>query len=634
MDDALHRALDRLSDTQKLAANWGEGPALILAGPGSGKTTVLTSRIAKLVADSEGKRFRLLALTFTTKAAKEMRDRVDLLVPGHDERAFIGTFHSFATNLVRQHGSHLGISPDFAIFDQAADRRAVLSEALSKAAREDAVVSSDDAKWLDTIDQLRARLVVPDIAAKQFRNPEVGAVVARTYRIYEDALRESNATDFNGLILDACRLLRDVSGVAPRIRTAYKYWLVDEFQDTSPAQYRMLQLAAGEQFKDVFVVADDDQIIYQWAGASYRQLQKFRGDFEPTVIQLTENRRCPPDIVEAANRLVARNVHRTPGKDRLVASKPPTQDSIQLREFDTDDEEALEIAKDIVSNLNGKRWSTAVLGRTRALLAPVQSALKQLGVKCAIVQRRDRFISPEFNWLYACLEQVLRPNDVRMFKLLVESGNRLTGLTLDPEILLAEATASGAGYLEHWAHQVTPSNHPVAAKLREAALALTASRSAWRQIVRDVLPSLSGPIADGTGITDAQDDRAAWEACAKEIRSEKGGELELDELLQGLALRSKEPPRDDDTVVLSTVHSSKGLEFDCVYLIGLAESVMPSWQSIGKGDLSAEMEEERRNCFVAITRTRERLVLSHAKHYGGRRRQPSRFLDEMGLQAS
>ncbi len=632
MTPELHGILESLTDIQREAALWKEGAALVLAGPGAGKTRVLTARVAKILDDSRQRNFRVLALTFTTKAAAEMRDRVEKLVPGLTERTFIGTFHAFCTQMLRQHGSHLGVSPDFAIFDQEADRHALLADALGEAAARGEPLTPDDARWLSVIDQLKSRLIVPDKAAAQFKEPRTGEIVSRVYHIYEEALLEHNVNDFNGLILGACRLLRDVPGVAERTRKTYPYWLVDEFQDTSPAQYRFIQLAAGNTFKNLFAVADDDQIIYQWAGASYRQIEKLRADFQPELIQLVENHRCPPEIVGAANRLVAHNTFRTPGKKPLVAAKPASAGSITLRAFETDAVECQGIA-DEISGADPDEWGrTAILGRTRALLAPIQQALHERHVKAVIAQRRDRFISPQFTWLQACLDQALRSTDARIFKVLVDAGNRITGAELDPAILIAEAEAEGLAFFEHWGRATQSLDNTLAQKLGRCALDLAQARTSWRQVVNTAIPLLvQSAAADEGTVSDADDDKAAWDVCLREIRAEKGGDIALDELIQGLALRSKEPPRDPGSVTLLTVHGAKGLEFDIVYLAGLAESVMPSWQSVSKGDTSAEMEEERRNCFVAITRTRERLTLCRAKSYHGWSKAPSRFLAEMGF---
>ena len=180
--------------------------------------------------------------------------------------------------VLRLHGSHLKIKPDFGIYDQDNDRTEILRDALNSAASAGEPVASDDVRWLKVIDQLRRNLVEPENSARYFRDLRMGERVALVYSIYENALREHNAMDFNGLIMDTCRLAHRLPAIAARIRQSYPYWLIDEFQDTTPAQYRLVRSLAGSEFKNVFAVADDDQIIYQWAGASYRQIVSFRDD--------------------------------------------------------------------------------------------------------------------------------------------------------------------------------------------------------------------------------------------------------------------------------------------------------------------------------------------------------------------
>jgi DNA helicase II / ATP-dependent DNA helicase PcrA len=635
MTPELNAAMERLSPTQRRAAEFGEGACLVLAGPGVGKTTVLTTRIARILDESRNRNFRILALTFTTKAGDEMRSRVEALVPGLIDRTVIGTFHSFCGQMLRQHGSHLNIKPDFGVYDQDSDREELLRRALQDAAKKGDPVSTDDVRWLKTIDQLRSNLVSPEKTAARFPNASTGEKAARVYAIYEDALRNLNVMDFNGMILDACRLAHKVPAVAARIRQSYPYWLLDEFQDTSLAQYRFLRFLAGDSFRNVFAVADDDQIIYQWAGASYRQIAAFRQHFVPDLMQLVENRRCPPEIVRAANNLVVHNSDRTPGKDALVAVLPEEGPAISIRIFDTDKEEALGIASEIAS-ISPQTWGkTAILGRTRALLEPVLEALRARNVKSFIVTRRDRFVSPQFVWLQSALDQSVRPIDRQVFTTMVNAANRIARTDLDPALLAAEAEASGKTFLEYWALAAKASGNAIGSRLADMSLRIVQSRAAWRGVVTEALAWLPETAGEANGIvTDAAEDKAAWEIAAREMRSEKGGEIDLAELLQGLALRPKEPPRDPDSVGLSTIHSVKGLEFDHVWLIGMAETVLPSWQSLQPNAAAPALEEERRNCFVAITRTRKTLVLSRSAQYRGYDKKPSRFLAEMGLPAS
>lgn len=632
MTEPLQAALDRLSPTQRKAADWQEGAALVLAGPGVGKTTVLTTRIARILNDSRNKNFRILALTFTTKAGDEMRERVEALVPGLTDRTFIGTFHSFCAQILRQHGSHIGIKPDFGIYDQDDDRRELLREALVAAADKGEDVAPDDVRWLSAIDQLRSSLVSAEKAAKHFRDPAAGERAARVYAIYETALRANNSLDFNGMILDACRLAHRVPAVAARTRQSYPYWLIDEFQDTTPAQYRLVRFFAGDDFKNVFAVADDDQIIYQWAGASYQQIIQFREHFSPDLIQLVENRRCPPAIVQAANNLIGHNADRTPGKEPLVATLPGEGSAILLRTFGTDSEEANGVADEIAGVAAAERGQVAILGRTRAVLQPVLDALKTRGVAASIAVRRDRFISPQFTWLQSCLDLSLRPGDRQAFTALAAAANRIAGLQLDTALMLAEAASTGTSYLEHWALAAEATQNEIAKNLSEIALRLIRSRSSWQQIVTEAITYLMTTAETPEGVvSDAAEDKAAWETAHRAIRAEKGAAPDLDELLQGMKLRPKEPPPDPTAVRLLTIHAAKGLEFDRVWLIGMAESVLPSWQSLKHNAPPSELEEERRNCFVGITRTKKQLVLTRAEQYQGYRKAPSRFLEEMGL---
>jgi DNA helicase II / ATP-dependent DNA helicase PcrA len=628
----LTAAMDLLSPTQRQAAEWGEGPALVLAGPGVGKTTVLTTRIARILDASRNRNFRILALTFTTKAGDEMRSRVERLVPGLTERTFIGTFHAFCAQTLRQHGSHLGIKPDFGVYDQDSDREELLRDVFRAAAERGESVSTEDTRWLKVIDELRRNLVGPAKTAARFRDPASGEHAARVYAIYEAALRERNVMDFNGMILDTCRLAHQMPAVAARIRQSYPYWLIDEFQDTSPAQYRLVRFMAGDEFRNIFAVADDDQIIYQWAGASYRQISAFREHFSPELTQLVENRRCPPEIVRAANSLVRHNADRTPGKAPLVSIREDGQCKITLRVFSAEDDEAKGIAKEIAASGPDAWGKTALLGRTRAILQPVLEALRAEGVKAAIVTRRDRFISPQFVWLQTCLDQSLRPTDRQVFKMMADAANRIASTEIDGALVVAEAEAAGECFLEYWAREAKGSGNAIAERLAEFALKLVQSRASWKTVVADAVKWLPETVDTSEGVvSDADEDKEAWETAVRAIRAEKGGEIDLGELLQGMALRPKEPPPDPDAVSLLTIHAAKGLEFDHVWLMGLAESVLPSWQSLKPNARPAELEEERRNCFVAITRTKQTLVLSHANIYRGWSKQPSRFITEMGI---
>ncbi|WP_420393249.1 ATP-dependent helicase [Acuticoccus sp.] len=629
-DNPLEPAFAKLTDIQREAVAWGDGAMLVLAGPGSGKTQVLTCRIARLLDAGRDQSFRILALTFTNKAADEMKERVATFVPGLEGRANIGTFHSFCGQVLRQHGIHLGIKPDFAIYSQDDDRKAVLEDALKRAD-----MDAEGVRYLGLIDRMKTKLIEPKDAASRITRAADPQSIAQAYEAYESELRRLNVLDFNSLIFEAFRLFSTFPAIAVRYRRSYPYWLLDEFQDTNDAQYRLIRTVAGDEFKNVFAVADDDQIIYQWNGASFRQIQRFRADFQPQLIQLPTNYRCPPAIVAAANRLVAYNVQRTDAKKPLVAGKTdlklPEQEHIQLRAFESDEIEAEKIAEEIAAH--GKdQWSQiTVLARTRALLEKMQRALQAVQVPAVIAQRRDDFLSAEVRWLVACLIQTVRPLDRRNMAALIAAFNRFAEVQIAVGQVLSDAEASGVAYLSTW---ITAANFEIDAssphaKLLEAAARLDSASA--RTIIDTVLAELDARASGDDPDSDLVEDLAAWREISGDIARHFGRNISLDEFLQQLQLRSKAPSPQAHTVTLMTVHGTKGREFDFVYLIGLAEDILPSFQSRQKGDTSPEMEEERRNCFVAITRAKESLILSRAKTYRGWNKQPSRFLVEMGL---
>lgn len=634
--DVLTAALAKLTDIQRRAVEWGDGALLVLAGPGSGKTQVLTCRIARLLNSSPDKNFRVLALTFTNKAADEMKGRVAAFVPGLEDRANIGTFHSFCAQVLRQHGVHLGINPDFAIYALDSDRRAVFEDALERAATEGQSVSVDDVRLLPLIDRMKTRLIAPREAARALARYPNADKIALVYKLYEEELRRLNALDFNSLVLEAHRLAVTYPAIAARYRRSHPYWLIDEFQDTNSGQYRLISAFAGGDFRNVFAVADDDQIIYQWNGASFRHIQAFLADFSAQAIQLPTNYRCPPVIVEAANRLVAYNAQRSNEKQPLLAGKTqlklPQARHMQLREFPTEDDEARGITEMIAKEGRTQWGETAVIARTRALLERMHAALQAQQVQSVIAQRRDDFLSPEFRWLVAVLTQTVRPLDRRNFAVLVDAFNRAASSDCNTEQIIADAEASGRGYFQSWLGAVAEVAHDGPRKVMfDFAVNLAGSNADFKNLVGQLVDAFKKIAAEEEGKTDLEEDLIAWRELTSDIGRNVGRNIGLDQFLQELQLRSKEPSPKPDTVTLMTVHGAKGREFDYVYVIGLAEDVLPSYQSRQKGDKSPEMEEERRNCFVAITRAKECLVLSRADQYRGWKKAPSRFLIEMAL---
>ncbi|MDZ7367906.1 MAG: ATP-dependent helicase [candidate division KSB1 bacterium] len=639
----LMKAWEELSPIQRKAAEWDDGPLLVLAGPGSGKTKVLTCRIARLLESSHDKNFRILGLTFTNKAADEMRNRVASFVPGQEGRLFLGTFHSFCSEVLRQHGTHLGINPNFHIYSQDVDLQAVLNDAVEEAKKTSNVVSDLDKKTLPVIQRLKSLLILPDQCRERFPDKEFGERMAAVYPAYETELCKRNALDFNSLILKTYQLFTKFPVFAKRYRTVYPYICIDEFQDTNQAQYGLIRALAGDQHRNLFVVADDDQIIYQWNGASHERLKELLNDFSPRVIQLPMNYRCPPEIVELANNLIRHNFLRTADKKPLEAFRHGLgQGTVRLLECFPDFEaEAAGVAKDIKNLHSGHLGSVVVLGRNRKLLDGVDKALQDEGLPAVISQRKDEFESTPFVWLHSILRLANDGQNRSYLEAVCGAFAQLTQVEIDVEDVISQAQALSMGYLQSWIRLVNQKTTDALVKkiVNETSRCLVRGR--------DFQTFSKSALAWFTSLAQAQrqaendpsneifarydEEKLVWEELMREIKRNFREEPTLEAFLQELQMRSKEPLPKPNTVVLMTIHGAKGKEFDHVYLIGLVDDELPSFQSKKKGDKSLEMEEERRNCFVAITRTIKTLTLSYAQKYRGWPKKPSRFLFEMGL---
>ena len=615
---------DNLNENQRRAVGWDQGPVLVLAGPGSGKTGVLTLRVARLLEEDESA--SVLALTFTNKAATEMRERVDDLLGERADRTQLCTFHSFATDVLAQHGSHLGIRSDFQHAVRDEDRIAILDDVIDGL---DGDVPADRRSLLRLIDRL---------FSESYAGEGETASLASTpgwlpplYRRYCDALIEANRLDFGSLLSLAARLLREKPAVARVVRLGWTHVCVDEFQDTNQAQYDLLRLIAPARNHNLFVVADDDQIIYQWNGASPKRLQELRRDYDLQTIQLPESYRCPPAIVSLANRLIGHNTRRIAEK-KILAVHDPRQayaGEVKYDVFPSPREEAEFVGRDI-----GERGLSSsdcvVLGRTTRLVQDAADRLRSAGYDAYVPVRKSEFDSPSANVLLEALRSANSPHDRVVLRRLCLAWEGLTGVVVDPHSVEAAAALFGGNFLRAWvqsAEAVAGEWEPVPQRIR------TDLVDALR------FPAVVDWFLGGGWESWGRDDReesasqeiATWKGLHEEIVAEYGDGVALNSYLQQLDLASKTPPPAPDALRCMNVHQAKGLEFRHVYLIGMAQEVFPSIYALRNGADSRQVEEERRSCFVAVTRARDTLTLTRSRSYYGYSKDPSQFLAEMGV---
>lgn len=632
--------LSTLNENQQAAVSWQEGPLLVLAGPGSGKTRVLTYRIARLIEQSPSKHFKILALTFTNKAAAEMRARIETLIPSDYQRALLTTFHSFSADLLRQHGSHLGLKPDFTILTQDGDREALLDEAIERSASGDRSRLSGE-RLLPLIGRLTENDIRPEQTAAalqggRFDDPDS---IADIYGHYRSLMIERNALDFPALISEAHWLLESRPGVRKQMQRIYPFICVDEFQDTNVGQYKILTLLVNPETRNLFVVADDDQIIYQWNGASPERLASLRQDFGMTLLQLPENYRCPAAVVDLANKLISHNFGRTAENSQLTAHKPNGRQSpIRLMAFDDFSEEATWVASDIAGRPKAAQKKSVVLARTKKLLDHVIAALTEQGIPGYLAVKKNEFECVSLQWLHSILRLANARGSKDHLRKLCKSFFTLEGINLDVNDIVSQASAVDGDYLRAWAAAALNRTglSPSTTDLIKKSVPKLSERLDFWGFQKDAfawLDKLPEAAQDAGGVFDEyQTEKATWTDLVSEISAQYGkDQVTLHLLLQELDLRSKAPPPPPDAIPCFTIHASKGMEFDHVYLVGLVEDQLPSWAAKKKGDDSHEMQEERRNCFVAITRSQETLTLSYSRRVDGWNKEPSRFLYEMGL---
>ena len=631
----------KLNYNQSKAVTWRNGPLLVLAGPGSGKTLVLTYRIASIIEETPDKHFKILGLTFTNKAAAEMRERIVSMVPNAGDRTLLTTFHSFSADLLRQHGHHIGLKPDFTILAQDADRRALLNEAIGRTQHGMYVDGMTAERLLPVVSRLIENNISPEEALKvlQYGSSDRAETLASVYGNYRSLMIEKNALDFPGLIAEALGMLEKKPAVRSLTQSIYSYVCVDEFQDTNLLQYRILCQLVDPTTKNLFVVADDDQIIYQWNGASPRRLWKLREDFTMSVVQLPDNYRCPPAVIELANRLIKHNPDRPADKMELIAHKKPSGENVVLMKMFNDfEQEATWVARDIGERPVRERTRCVILARTKKILKQTADTLEKSGISAYKAIRKNEFESPPLQWLHSILRLANTRSSPEYLRLTCRAFHSLEGINLDVGDIMLYAATEDDDYLRSF---------------ERAVLSRLELSSGMRSLIQESLSHLSDHLdfqsfekaafawfdycqekvpAAAAVFDEYSDEKETWNGLSHEITSQyEGSRISLHLLLQELDMRSKTSPPPIDAVPCLTIHSSKGMEFDHVYLVGMVEDQLPSWMAVKKGNESKEMLEERRSCFVATTRAQETLSISCSSKVYGWNKTPSRFLYEMGL---
>ncbi len=625
-----------LNPEQQEAVRHRGGPILVFAGAGSGKTRVITCRIAELL--SEGvPPSRILAVTFTNKAANEMRERVERMAGRASDGLWIGTFHAICARILRIEGRNVGLEPNFVIYDDA-DQIGLVREILKKKDIDEKAISARGI--LTEISGAKEKLLDPETYAEKSAG-YVERIAADVYKLYNAALRKANALDFDDLLYWTVRLFEQRPDVLDKYQERFLHLLVDEYQDVNLAQYRFVGLV-GARHRNVMVVGDDDQSIYAWRGADVRLILSFQADWEDAkIVKLQRNYRSTKTILSAANEVIRRNRSRA---EKKLWTENDEGARIRLHEAGTELDEAMAVADAVLKDVaSGRRrhGDFAVLYRTNAQSRVLEEAFLTLRIPHVLVGGQRFYERKEIKDMLAYLRLALNPLDDVSFRRIVNVPSRGIGQgTLSA--IEEHAASTGVPRLESLGTESVQAG--LQKKTLSAVQRFLGSLAEARRIAEGgpVTPILrfllgaSGYLDDlrAEHTQDAQNRldnlqelvnvAAQYDAAAEE--PSLGG------FLESVALVADIDMADDsgDAVTLMTLHSAKGLEFPVVFLVGLEEGVFPHSRSLSS---DSELEEERRLCYVGMTRAREELRLLHAHRrslYGQPSfSRPSRFLSEI-----
>ena len=675
----IEQVFSRMNDRQREAVFQTEGPLLVLAGAGSGKTTVLIHRIInilrfghgydspyatpgatmedlafladymanptpqnqaramELCAVSPAKPWEVVAITFTNKAARELQDRLTRAVGEADASAIWAyTFHTCCLRILRRDIERLGYNRTFTIYDED-DKKRVITDLIRRLKLDEKIF--DARKVMGEISRAKDNLITPRTFALEQRSEFYMGRIADLYTLYEKEMRENNALDFDDIIMKTVQLLQDNPDILEHYQHKFRYVLVDEYQDTNHAQYVLTSLLAGG-YQNICVVGDDDQSIYKFRGATITNILEFEKQFKNArTIRLEQNYRSTNTILDAANGLIRNNVNR---KGKELWTKQEGGSKIKLHRSDTQESEAQYIAARILEGVaKGCKWSDfAILYRNNVLSNAVESAFRRNSIPYRIYKGRDFFSRAEIRDMFAYLWVIENPSDTLRLKRIINVPARKIGAR---SVEIAEELAA-----QHNTMLYDIVSHADAySELGRGAAAMKRFGDMMQEL-RDMqqtasLSELYDAMLDLSGYQEALENKNDMESRSRlenimELKSNiveyenKAEDPSLAGFLEEMALYTDadQDENEDDTVLMMTMHSAKGLEFPTVFLCGMEDGLFPSFRA---DESDEDLEEERRLCYVAITRAKQQLYLTCAERrlmYGQTRyARPSRFLQEI-----
>ena len=656
-DTYIEKQFGRLNDMQRQAVFTTDGPLLILAGAGSGKTTVLVNRIANLIrfGSAHGsswtprevteedvkalktaimtgtdapawldgmlrqnavRSWNVMAITFTNKAAGELKERLRNMLGGEEgDEVFASTFHSACVRILRRWAESIGYPRSFTIYDTD-DSQRVMKAVYKELSIDDKFFPIKSA--INQMSRWKDQLVSPEEALRTPARDTKGAIAAKVYAAYEKKLREAGAFDFDDLIYQTVQLLAEHEDVREFYQNKYRYLLVDEYQDTSVAQFRLVSLLTGPE-KNICVVGDDDQSIYRFRGATIENILNFERIFPGTkTIRLEQNYRSTQNILDAANAVISHNVGR---KGKKLWTENAAGDQITVYEASSETDEANFVTNRIISMSKGKNFKDfAVLYRTNAQSNAVENSFKRSGIPYRIIGGTRFFDRAEVKDMLAYLCVIQTPgDDLRLTRIINTPARGIGARTVETAAQLANAQQTSLFDVIRHA-DAYPELQRSQMRLRQFAILIEELQEQAKTMPPDELYDL---VVERSGYVRALEEKNTAEDAARienvqELKSniiafvKEADDPTLAGFLDEVALYTDLDNYDQsmDCVTLMTMHAAKGLEFPTVFIVGCEEGIFPGLRCIGEPD---EMEEERRLCYVALTRAREHLILTCAR---------------------